>query len=217
MDKVYHRGGWIKVVTGPMFSGKTTEIIHHAQEATGNGEKVKAFKHFQDTRCSPNRIGSHDHVFWKAVSVRASSEILDLIESDTQMVAIDEGHFFEDGFPPLLTDICETLRKKGIKVIVAGCDLDFRVEPFHQMALLQRLAEQVIQLKARCTICGALAEYTQRLTDKQPSQYDETRFKVGSSDIYEPHCKNCHVVPNKPPGKRLVALAPNEDISPPPR
>jgi len=187
-------GGWIELICGSMFSGKTEELIRRARRAQIARQKLQVFKPGLDDRYGVEKLASHDGVSWDAVSVQEARQILDLVNSDTQVVIIDEVQFFDRA----IANVCNVLADAGKRVIVAGLDTDFRGEPFGPVPLLLAEAEVVDKLQAICVVCGAPATRTQRLIDGQPASYDDPIIMVGASEVYEARCRRCHEVPGKP-------------------
>ena len=186
--------GRIEVVCGSMFCGKTEELIRRVRRAKIARQKVQVFKPALDTRYAVEKVTSHDGLGVEAVPVDSSQAILNLIEPDTTIVAIDEVQFFG----PDVLQVCQTLAERGLRVIAAGLDLDFRGEPFGPMPLLLAEAEQVDKLQAICVVCGAPASRTQRLIDGRPASYDDPIILVGGSESYEARCRLHHEVPRRP-------------------
>jgi len=188
-----YNGGWIEVVCGSMFSGKTEELIRRVRRARIAKQKVQVFKPQIDIRYQVEKVSSHDGLAWEAIPVGHAREILDQLEPDTTVVAVDEAQFFDWE----LSDVCQELAQRGLRVIAAGLDMDFRGEPFGPMPLLMAEAEEVTKLQAICVVCGAPASRTQRLINNLPAGYDEPVILVGGSESYEARCRTCHEVPGK--------------------
>ncbi len=190
---MYHRydGGWIELVCGSMFSGKTEELIRRVVRAQIAKQKVQVFKPTIDTRYKADKVSAHSGSHHQALTVRNAAEIADYLEADTGVVAIDEVQFFDWA----VADLCERLANDGHRVILAGLDMDFRGEPFGPMPLLMAQAESVDKLQAICVVCGAPASRTQRLIDGQPAHYDDPIIMVGASEVYEARCRAHHQVP----------------------
>lgn len=191
----YHRynGGWIEVICGSMFSGKTEELIRRVKRAQIAKQKVQVFKPSIDDRYSQADVTSHSGVQVVATPVSDASSILGLVDPDTEVVAIDEAQFFDWG----IAEVCNTLADQGIRVIVAGLDMDFRGEPFGPVPVLMAQAELVDKLQAICVVCGAPASRTQRLINGKPASYHDPVIMVGASEVYEARCRVCHEVPGK--------------------
>jgi thymidine kinase len=186
--------GWVEVICGPMFAGKSEELIRRIKTLSYAHQKIIAFKPSIDNRYDKSAIASHDGEKYQALAVRSVEEIEQNIQPDTQVVAIDEVQFF--GNP--IVNLVEKLADKGIRVIVAGLDTDFRGEPFGPMPELLARAEFVTKLTAACTICGCAATRTQRLVNGQPAKYNDPVIQVGAKESYEARCRKHHIVPNKP-------------------
>ena len=190
----HYEGGWIEVVCGGMFSGKTEELIRRARRAQIARQEVQVFKPALDNRYEVEKLASHDGVSLDAVSVEDARQILALLGPDTQVVIVDEAQFFDRS----IVDVCGSLADAGKRIIVAGLDTDFRGEPFGPVPLLMAEAEVVDKLQAICVVCGAPATRTQRLIDGRPASYEDPIVMVGASEVYEARCRNCHEVPGKP-------------------
>ena len=189
--------GWVEVICGPMFAGKSEELIRRVRTLSYAHQKIIAFKPAIDNRYDKTAIASHDGEKYQALAVSNVDDIERNIAPDTQVVAIDEVQFF--GQP--IVSLVERLADKGIRVIVAGLDTDFRGEPFGPMPELLARAEFVTKLTAACTICGCAATRTQRLVNGEPAKFDDPVILVGAKESYEARCRKHHVVPNRPEGK----------------
>ena len=176
-----------------MFSGKTDELIRRLRRATIARQKVQVFKPVIDDRYTIEKVTSHAGNDYHAIPIQLSSEILAYIESDTTVVAIDEAQFFDDEIIPLVRQLAD----RGLRVIVAGLDTDFRGEPFGPMPVLMALAEQVEKLQAICMVCGEPACRTQRLVNGFPARYDDPVVIVGAAEMYEARCRAHHEVPRE--------------------
>lgn len=185
-----HKGGWVEVICGSMFSGKTEELIRRVRRAQIAKQKVQVFKPSLDDRYVLEKVTSHNGMDLDATIVTGAREILDLVEPGTAVVAIDETQFFDR----TIAKVCNTLAENGKRVIVSGLDMDFRGEPFGPMPLLMAEAEKVDKLSAICVVCGAPAGRSQRLIDGQPASYDDPVIMVGTSEVYEARCRHCHQV-----------------------
>jgi len=183
-------GGWIEVICGCMFSGKSEELIRRVKRAEIARQHVQVFQHGIDQRYGDRRVASHSGTFVNAIPVNTAAGILRALDDDTEVVAVDEVQFFDEG----IVDVVEELADRGLRVIVAGLDLDFRGEPFAAMPALMARAEFVTKLQAICMQCGAPATRTQRLIDGQPAHYDDPVILVGASEVYEARCRKCHQV-----------------------
>lgn len=186
--------GWIEVICGPMFAGKSEELIRRVKTLSYAHQKILAFKPSVDNRYDKSAIASHDGEKYQAYAVNSVSDIRNLIEEGTQVVAIDEVQFFGE---PIIS-LVEELADKGMRVIVAGLDTDFRGEPFGPMPELLARAEFVTKLSAACTVCGCAATRTQRLVDNKPASYDDPIIQIGAKESYEARCRKHHIVLNKP-------------------
>jgi thymidine kinase len=190
---MYHRydGGWIELICGSMFSGKTEELIRRLVRAEIARQKVQVFKPALDNRYKVNKVSSHSGKYYEATVVENAAQIATLLSEDVDVVAIDEVQFFDWA----VAELCERLANQGRRVILAGLDMDFRGEPFGPMPLLMAQAEQVDKLQAICMVCGAPASRTQRLIDGRPAHYDDPVIMVGASEVYEARCRQHHEVP----------------------
>ena len=188
------RSGSIEVVSGVMFSGKSEELIRRVRRAIIAKRKVQVFKSHLDERYSGiYSISSHDGRTVEAVPVDTPEQIGRLLLSDTQVVAIDEAQFLDNTVVELVT----ALANRGLRVVVAGTDSDFRGEPFGPMPALLAVAEVVDKLHAICVVCGNPASRNQRLIGGRPARYDSPTIMVGSSESYEARCRACHSVPRR--------------------
>ncbi len=186
-----HTNGSLEVITGSMFCGKTDELIRRLRRATIAKQKVQVFKPAIDVRYSVEKVTSHAGAEFDAIPVENSSEILERLEDDVTVVAIDEAQFFDDD---VVNVACE-LAEKGVRVIAAGLDTDFRAEPFGPMPALMAKAEKVRKLRAICITCGGEASRTQRLVNGKPAKYDDPIVIVGADELYEARCRKHHEVP----------------------
>jgi thymidine kinase len=173
--------GWIEVITGSMFSGKTEELIRRLKRASIARQEVEIFKPRIEVRYSEEEVVSHDENAIQSTPVDSSANIL-LLASGVEVVGIDEAQFFDDG----LIDVCNQLADRGIRVIIAGLDMDYKGVPFGPMPGLMAVAEYVTKVHAICVRCGSLANYTHRTTK------DEKLIVLGETDIYEPLCRICY-------------------------
>lgn len=186
-----HHTGSIEVITGSMFCGKTEELIRRLRRATIAKQKVQVFKPRIDNRYAEEKVTSHAGANFDALPIQHSTEILEQLDDDTTVVAIDESQFFDND----IVGITQQLADRGIRVIAAGLDVDFRGEPFGPMPILMSKAEEVSKLHAICVICGEEASRTQRLVDDHPARYDDPVVIVGASEMYEARCRKHHEVP----------------------
>jgi thymidine kinase len=186
LDVVSKDLGWIEVITGSMFSGKSEELIRRLRRAQIARQSVAIFKPHIDSRFSNDHIVSHNEQRIPSISVRSAYEILEK-SRDAKVVGIDEGQFFG----PELVDVCEKLADNGKRVIVAGLDQDYRGKPFEPMPQMLAIAESITKTLAICVKCGNPANHTQRITK------DKDRVLVGATDIYEARCRNCFEPPEE--------------------
>jgi len=188
------RSGWIEVIAGVMFSGKSEELIRRVRRAIIARKKVQVFKsHLDDRYNGALTVVSHDGRSVDAEPVDASLQIAQRISPLVDVVAIDEAQFLDAGIVELAT----VLAARGIRVIVAGTDTDFRGEPFGAMPQLMAVAEVVDKLHAICVICGGAASRNQRLLGGKPARYDSPTIMVGGHESYEARCRHCHQVPRR--------------------
>ncbi len=191
---MYHgaQDGWIEVVSGVMFSGKSEELLRRVRRALIARKRVQVFKsHLDDRYGGVFRISSHDGSELEAHPVSSSVQVAEQIDGDTQVVAIDEAQFLDDG----IVSVVNALADRGIRVIIAGTDMDFRGEPFGPIPLLLAIAEKVDKLHAICVLCGDLATRNQRLINGQPAPAEGPTIQVGGAESYEARCRKCHEVP----------------------
>jgi thymidine kinase len=186
--------GHIELICGAMFSGKTEELIRRLKRAEIAKQRVQVFSHSLDTRYGESQVASHNGVNRNAIPVRQAGQILERVDPEATVVAIDEAQFFDRN----IAEVANRLADRGMRVIVAGLDMDFRGEPFGPMPLLMANAEQVDKLLAICVVCGAPASRTQRLINGAPAKYDDPVILVGASEVYEARCRHCHQVPGRP-------------------
>ena len=189
-----HTNGSVEVITGSMFSGKTDELIRRLRRATIARQKVQVFKPAIDVRYSMEKVTSHAGTVYDAKPIQYSREVMESLEDDTTVVGIDEAQFLDDE----IIEIVRLLAGKGLRVIVAGLDTDFRGEPFGCMPALMAQAERVDKVRAICMECGEEACRTQRLVNGVPANYDDPVVIVGASELYEARCRKHHVVLNRP-------------------
>ncbi len=195
---MYHqyREGWIEVICGCMFAGKTEELIRRINVLSFAKKKIIIFKPKIDDRYSSTQIVSHAGRSIDCITIDKASEMLDYLkkEEDVDVVAIDEVQFFDED----VVAICDYLADQGKRVMVAGLDKDFRGEPFGVMPELLTRAEFVTKLTAVCAKCGAPATRTQRLINNEPASFHDPIVLVGATEHYEPRCRHCHKVLDKP-------------------
>ncbi|HLE90149.1 MAG TPA: thymidine kinase [Anaerolineales bacterium] len=186
-----HTHGSIEVICGSMFSGKTDELIRRLVRATIARQRVQVFKPAIDVRYAVEKVTSHAGSHYDAIPVQKAAEIREKLEPDTTVVGIDEAQFFD----PDILQVAEELASRGIRVLVAGLDTDFRGEPFGPMPVLMSMAEHVDKLHAICMVCGDEASRTQRLVNGKPARFDDPVVIVGASEMYEARCREHHEVP----------------------
>ncbi|MFU8792588.1 MAG: thymidine kinase [Acholeplasmataceae bacterium] len=196
---MYHtyKNGFIEVVCGPMFAGKTEELIRRIKRLEYAKQNVLVFKPKIDTRYAVNEIVSHNLSKKPSILIEKSEEILDFINESVDAIVIDEVQFFDFD----IVDILENLADQGIRVIVGGLDRDFRGEPFGPMPELLARAEFVTKLTAICVKSGLPATRTQRIINGEPAQYGDPTIMVGADETYEPRSRHYHEVPGKPEKK----------------
>lgn len=193
---MYYTGknGWLEVITGSMFAGKTEELIRRIKRLQYAKKNVLVFKPTIDNRYSFDEVVSHNGESVKSIVIQDAMEIYDYINPTIDAVTVDEVQFFS----PEIVNVLDDLADRGIRVIAAGLDRDFRGEPFGCMPELLTRAEFVAKLTAICTVCGAPATRTQRLVNLKPASYNDPIVLVGAKESYEPRCRHCHQVPDKP-------------------
>ncbi len=185
------RTGSLTVITGSMFSGKTEELIRRARRALYARRSVQVFKHALDTRSEVTEIRSHNGVPHEAIAVATSDDLLEKVEETTDVVAVEEAQFFDEG----IVEACRRLADSGYDVISTGLDMDFRGEPFGPMPALMAEADEVVKLRAICARCGRDASRSQRLIDGRPAPVSAPTILVGAEESYEARCRHCHEVP----------------------
>ena len=185
-------GGWIEVIAGVMFSGKSEELIRRVRRAMIAKKRVQVFKSHLDDRYAGGvyAVGSHDGRTIEALPVDSAQQVALRLDPLAQVIAIDEVQFLDAGIVALASD----LALRGRRVILAGTDTDFRGEPFGPMPQLMCVAEVVDKLHAICVLCGSPASRNQRLIDGKPAAYDSPTVMVGGAEAYEARCRACHAV-----------------------
>jgi len=177
------RAGWIEVIAGSMFSGKSEELIRRLRRAKIARQKVQVFKPEIDARFSDDHIVSHSEIRHESVNVRTAEEIRQSVQPDTEVVGIDEGQFFNNDLIPIANELAQ----RGIRVIIAGLDQDYTGKPWEPMPQLLAIAEYITKTHAICMKCGQPANYTQRTFES------EERVAVGGAGMYEARCRSCFV------------------------
>ncbi len=188
--EIVSRPGWIEVICGPMFAGKSEELIRRIKRLEYAKKKTLVFKPSIDVRYSSNEVVSHSNLKTKSIAIKESKEIFDYVDSTTFAIAVDEVQFLDKE----IIYLAQKLALKGIRVILGGLDTDFRGEPFPITAALMTIAEDVLKLTAICVVCGAPATKTQRIINGKPAHYSDPIIKVGAAEAYEPRCRHCHQV-----------------------
>ncbi|MCH1626209.1 thymidine kinase [Fredinandcohnia quinoae] len=191
---VMKQSGWLEVICGSMFSGKSEELIRRVRRTQFAKQTVQVFKPKIDNRYSDDEVVSHNGTAVIAKPIARSVDILKEVTAKTDVVAIDEVQFFDDD----IVHVVQALANQGHRVIVAGLDQDFRGEPFGKVPELMSLAELVTKLQAVCTVCGSPSSRTQRLINGSPASYDDPIILVGASESYEARCRHHHEVPGAP-------------------
>ncbi|NHN41143.1 thymidine kinase [Halorubellus sp. JP-L1] len=185
--------GWVEVITGSMFSGKTEELLRRLRRAKIAEQEVAVFTPAVDDRYGDDVIGSHEGRDWDATAVPAEGEgvweITECVDGE-DVVAVDEANFFDE----TLVDVCDALADDGHRVVVSGTDQTFRGEPFHPLPALMATAEYVEKFQAICSVCGEPATRNQRLVEGEPAHVDDPTILVGAEESYEARCRNCHTL-----------------------
>lgn len=182
--------GYIEVVIGPMYSGKSEELIRRLRRAKIAKQNIVVFKPKIDDRYSKKDVVSHSGDSINAIPINSAKDIYNHIDEKTQVVGIDEVQFFDEG----IVNIAIELADKGIRVIAAGLDMDFKGEPFGPTPKLLSVAEFVDKIQAICSVCAQPATRSQRLINGEPARYDDPIIQVGAIESYEARCRKCHVV-----------------------
>lgn len=188
------RPGWVEVICGPMFAGKTEELLRRVRRLEYAQKNIVVFKPKIDNRYAEGEVVSHNNSRTKSVNISYARQIFDYIDKQTDVVAIDEVQFLDDEVVPII----DFLAEKKIQVIVSGLDKDFRGEPFAFMPKLLSMAEYVTKLTAICVKCGRPATRTQRMVNGKPAKYTDPIVLIGAQESYEARCRSCHQVYRKP-------------------
>ena len=188
-----HHSGIVEVIAGSMFSGKTDELIRRLRRATIAKQKVQVFKPAIDNRYANTKVTSHAGSDFDAHPIQSAAQILEQLDTDTTVVAVDEAQFFDQE----IIKIIQQMADNGMRVIVAGLDTDFRGEPFGPMPTLMAQAERVDKLHAICMVCAEEASRTQRLLNGEPAHYNDPVVVIGASELYEARCRQHHEVPRE--------------------
>jgi thymidine kinase len=186
--------GWVEVICGSMFSGKSEELIRRVRRTQFAKQKIVVFKPQLDNRYAKEAVVSHNGTSFNAIPISRSTDIFDYIDAAVDVIAIDEIQFFDEE----IMKVVQQLADSGHRVIAAGLDQDFRGEPFGPMPALMAVAESVTKLQAVCAVCGSPASRTQRLINDRPASYHDPIILVGASEAYEPRCRHHHEVPKTP-------------------
>lgn len=171
--------GWIEVIAGSMYSGKTEELIKRVRRAQFAKQKTQVFKPSLDNRYHETNVSSHDQNQMNAIPLKSIHDVWDHLQADTQVVGFDEGQFLTQDFVAIAKD----LAARGLRVIIAGLDMDWKGQPFEPIPTLMAIAEDVSKPRAICTVCGSLASYTQKLRGSS------SQIEIGSQDNYEARCR----------------------------
>ena len=188
------KDGWIEVISGNMYAGKTEELLRRVKRILYAKKRVIVFKPTIDNRYSESEVVSHNNERIKSINITKAQDILKYTSPLPYAIAVDEVQFLNHD----LIDVCEYLADQGVRVILAGLDRDFRGEPFGIMPELLARAEYVTKLYAICQVCGAPATRTQRIIDGKPAKYTDPIVLVGAKEQYEARCRHCHEVIGKP-------------------
>lgn len=191
---VMKQSGWIELICGSMFSGKSEELIRRVRRTQFAKQNIAVFKPKIDNRYSEESVVSHNGTTVTAMPISNSTDLFQHITPEIDVIAIDEIQFFDEE----IVQVVQHLADSGYRVIVAGLDQDFRGEPFGKMPALMAIAELVTKLQAVCAVCGSPASRTQRLINGKPASYDDPIILVGASEAYEPRCRHHHEVPKSP-------------------
>ncbi len=196
MSEMYkqYRKGWLEVISGCMFAGKTEELIRRINVLQFAKQKILVFKPRIDNRYSETKVASHAGSMVDSILIDKASEILDYVTADTDVVAIDEVQFLDED----IIEVTEVLAKHGIRVMCAGLDTDFRGQPFGVMPILLTEAEFVTKLTAVCTVCGGPATRTQRIVNGEAANWNDPTIVVGAKEAYEARCRHCHEIIGRP-------------------
>ena len=183
--------GWIECICGSMFSGKSEELLRRIKRGVIAKQKVLLFKPSIDNRYDENRVSTHNGNSYDSISIEKSSDILNFVkDTEYDIIGIDEIQFFDND----IVKIINKLADDGIRVIVAGLDMDFKAEPFHPMPEIMAISEMVTKLHAVCNKCGKEASRSQRLINGKPAKYDDPIVVIGASESYEARCRHCHEI-----------------------
>ena len=183
--------GWIECICGSMFSGKSEELLRRIKRGVIAKQKVLLFKPSIDNRYGENMVSTHNGNSYESVNIDKAEQIYDyIIDKKYDIIGIDEVQFFDEK----IVEVINKLADDGIRVIVAGLDMDFKAEPFHPMPEIMAVSEMVTKLHAVCNKCGKEASRSQRLIDGEPARYDDPIVVIGASESYEARCRHCHEI-----------------------
>ncbi len=194
MQKILAKKGHLEVICGPMFSGKSEELIRRLRRAKIAQQNIICFSPAIDTRTPSSKIASHNGASIAAITIHDPLIIPSLVTADITVVGIDEIQFFSTDIVPIVFDLIE----QGKYVIVTGLNLDFKAVPFGTLPTFLALADTITKLSAICVICGADAYFSQRIVDGQPAKYDDPIVKPGAQEAYQARCRSCHIIDRKP-------------------
>ena len=193
MDHFGESHGHVELICGSMFSGKSEELIRRVRRAQIARQQVKVFTNKIDVRYGEAQVASHSGSNLDALPIKSAVDIWNHLDDSTTVVAIDEAQFFDWQ----IAEVVAQLAHRGVRVIIAGLDTDFRGEPFGPMPILMAQAEEVTKLNAICMVCGGPASRTQRLVNGEPAAYDDPLVVVGANEMYEARCRHHHQVPRR--------------------
>ena len=183
--------GWIECICGSMFSGKSEELLRRIKRGVIAKQKVLLFKPSIDNRYEENMVSTHNGNSYESVNIDKAEQIYDyIIDKKYDIIGLDEVQFFDEK----IVEVINKLADDGIRVIVAGLDMDFKAEPFHPMPEIMAVSEMVTKLHAVCNKCGKEASRSQRLIDGEPARYDDPIVVIGASESYEARCRHCHEI-----------------------
>ena len=183
--------GWIECICGSMFSGKSEELLRRVKRGVIAKQNVLLFKPFIDNRYEENKVSTHNGNTFESVNIDKSEEIYDYIKDKKyDIIGIDEVQFFDEN----IVEVINNLADDGVRVIVAGLDMDFKAEPFYPMPKIMAISEMVTKLHAVCNKCGKEASRSQRLINGEPAKYDDPIVVIGASESYEARCRHCHEI-----------------------
>ena len=183
--------GWIECICGSMFSGKSEELLRRIKRGVIAKQKILLFKPSIDNRYEENMVSTHNGNSYESVNIDKAEQIYDyIIDKKYDIIGIDEVQFFDEK----IVEVINKLADDGIRVIVAGLDMDFKAEPFHPMPEIMAVSEMVTKLHAVCNKCGKEASRSQRLINGEPAKYDDPIVVIGASESYEARCRHCHEI-----------------------